>query len=264
MGKPIGSAGAILSLLLIMAGCNAVNTSGAVRTIDHKVPHVSTVPANKGEQVEIFLREKVMASGGAQPQPVVLRGHGGVSPSTLAFDVEHETYSWMEYLARAGFDVFAMDMTGYGKSAHPKMDDPCNVGPALQKTLIPKTLDEVCKPPYPFQLVNRQSEHDELDRVIEYIRNLRGVDRLTSSAGQAADTAPALTQASGRRKWRSWWFMRPPTIRARIRALRRPRYRRLVFRSLFKAASSQRNEGGFRLPSVLTKLSPVCPIVFGS
>lgn len=178
MGKPIGSAGAILSLLLIMAGCNAANTSGALRTIDHKVPHVSTVPANEGEQVEIFLREKVMASGGAQPQPVVLMVHGGVSPSTLAFDVEHETYSWMGYLARAGFDVFAMDMTGYGKSAHPKMDDPCNVSPALQKTLIPKTLDEVCKPPYPFQLVNRQSEHDELDRVIEYIRNLRGVDKV--------------------------------------------------------------------------------------
>jgi pimeloyl-ACP methyl ester carboxylesterase len=178
MGKPIGSAGAILSLLLIMAGCNAANTSGALRTIDHKVPHVSTVPANEGEQVEIFLREKVMASGGAQPQPVVLMVHGGVSPSTLAFDVEHETYSWMGYLARAGFDVFAMDMTGYGKSAHPKMDDPCNVSPTLQKTLIPKTLDEVCKPPYPFQLVNRQSEHDELDRVIEYIRNLRGVDKV--------------------------------------------------------------------------------------
>jgi len=71
-----------------------------------------------------------------------------------------------------------MDMTGYGKSAHPKMDDPCNVGPALQKTLIPKTLKETCKPSYPFQLVNRQSEHDELDRVIEYIRKLRGVDKV--------------------------------------------------------------------------------------
>jgi pimeloyl-ACP methyl ester carboxylesterase len=177
MGKPNGFIGAILSLL-VMTACNAVNTNGGLRTIDHRVPHTSTVPANKGEQVQIFVREKVISSDSGKPRPVVLMVHGGVSPSTLAFDVEHETYSWMAYLARAGFDVYAMDMTGYGKSAHPKMDDPCNVGPALQKTLIPKTLKETCKPSYPFQLVNRQSEHDELDRVIEYIRKLRGVDKV--------------------------------------------------------------------------------------
>jgi pimeloyl-ACP methyl ester carboxylesterase len=162
-------------LLLVLSGCGMLN---GVRTIDHSVPHISTVPANKGEQVEIFVREKVISGDDQKARPVVLMVHGGTFPSTLAFDVEHETYSWMAYLARAGFDVFAMDMTGYGKSAHPMMDDPCNVNPALQKTLIPKTLNEVCKPPYPFQLANRQSEHDELDRVIEYIRGLRGVDKI--------------------------------------------------------------------------------------
>ena len=178
MAKRFTLAALVLSLPA-MSGCGALNMgSDGIRTIDHKVPHVSTVPANKGEQVQIFVREKVMTGDEQKTRPVVLMVHGGVSPSTLAFDVEHETYSWMAYLAHAGFDVFAMDMTGYGKSAHPMMDDPCNVSPALQKTLIPKTLNEVCKPPYPFQLANRQSEHDELDRVIEYIRGLRGVDKI--------------------------------------------------------------------------------------
>lgn len=177
MGKTPWLVGTILSLL-IMTACSSMHTAGGLRTIDHRVPHVSTVPANKGAPVEIFVREKVSSSESSNPRPVVLMVHGGVSPSTLAFDVEYESYSWMAYLARAGFDVFAMDMTGYGKSAHPRMDDPCNVGPALQKTLIPKTLKEACKPSHPFQLVNRQSEHDELDRVIEYIRKLRGVEKV--------------------------------------------------------------------------------------
>jgi len=172
---------AIMAMLLIgmLSACGAMNRGGSdIRTVDHLVPHVSTVPANKGEQVRIFVREKVLIRDGSTPRPVVLMVHGGVSPSTLAFDVEHENYSWMNYLARAGFDVFAMDMTGYGKSSRPKMDDPCNVGPNLQKTLVPKTLKEACKPSYPYQLVNRQSEHDELDRVIEYIRKLRGVAKV--------------------------------------------------------------------------------------
>jgi pimeloyl-ACP methyl ester carboxylesterase len=149
-----------------------------IRTIDHMVPHVSTVPANRGEQVRIFVREKVMPGPSATPRPVVLMVHGGVSPSTLAFDVNYKSYSWMAYLARAGFDVFAMDLSGYGRSARPRMDDPCNVGPAQQKTLIPRTLKEPCKPSYPYQLVNRKSEHDELDRVIAYIRKLRGVAKV--------------------------------------------------------------------------------------
>jgi len=161
-----------------MAACNTVNISNSLRTTDHRVPHFSTVPANRGEPVQIFVREKVAADESPTPRPVVLMVHGGISPSTLAFDVDHETYSWMAYLARAGFDVFAMDMTGYGRSAHPKMDDPCNVGSAQQKNLIPKTLNEACKPSYPYQLVSRQSEHDELDRVIEYIRKLRGVAKV--------------------------------------------------------------------------------------
>jgi pimeloyl-ACP methyl ester carboxylesterase len=178
MKQKMGFLVAVISLVWL-SGCSTMNTaSDGLRTIDHQVPHISTVPANKDAQVQIFVREKVLAAEAATPRPVVLMVHGGISPSTLAFDVEHGTYSWMAYLARAGFDVFAMDMTGYGRSAHPKMDDPCNVGPAQQKTLMPQTLKEACKPSYPYQLVSRQSEHDELDRVIEYIRKLRGVAKV--------------------------------------------------------------------------------------
>ena len=169
----------VMTLIGALSACGAMNRGASdIRTIDHSVPHVSTVPAIKGEAAQLFVREKFLASDSTAARPVVLMVHGGVSPSTLAFDVEHESYSWMNYLARAGFDVFAMDMTGYGKSSRPKMDDPCNVGANLQKSLIPQTLKEPCKPSYPYQLVNRQSEHDDLDRVIEYIRQLRGVAKV--------------------------------------------------------------------------------------
>ena len=170
----------VMIALIFLYGCSAMYPSpDGLRTVDHFVPHTSTVPANQGEQVKIFVREKFSAVETASPRPVVIMVHGGVSPSTLAFDVEHGTYSWMAHLARAGFDVFAMDMTGYGRSARPMMDDPCNVSPKLQNTLMPNTLKEVCRPSYPHVLVNRQSEHDEIDRVIEYIRKLRGVAKVS-------------------------------------------------------------------------------------
>jgi dipeptidyl aminopeptidase/acylaminoacyl peptidase len=119
-GKFMGRVNAILAVIglaTIQLSCGtgvkssmSGKESSQVRAVDHMVPHVSTVPANKGEKVELYVREKF--SGDPAGKPVVLMVHGGFSPSTLAFDVEREDYSWMSYLASGGFDVFAMDMTG--------------------------------------------------------------------------------------------------------------------------------------------------------
>jgi len=47
----------------------------------------------------------------------------------------------MAYLAQAGFDVFAMDMSGYGRSTRPTaMNDPCNLAREQQTTFIPNLL----------------------------------------------------------------------------------------------------------------------------
>jgi pimeloyl-ACP methyl ester carboxylesterase len=111
---------------IILSGCRMAVNDGAmargetaeVRAVDHMVPHVSTVPANKDERVQLYVREKF--AGDTTGKPVVLMVHGGWAPAKLSFDVERGSYSWMSYLASAGFDVFAMDMTGYGKSSRPR------------------------------------------------------------------------------------------------------------------------------------------------
>ena len=41
----------------------------------------------------------------------------------------------MAYLADAGFDVFSMDTTGYGRSTRPApMNDPCNLSAEQQRS----------------------------------------------------------------------------------------------------------------------------------
>ena len=154
-------------------------------TIDRLVSHVSTVPAAAGKPVDLFVREKVPVAvldapnGRASAGTVLLFIHGGYSPATLAFDVPYRDYSWMEFLARAGYDVFGMDMTGYGQSSRPMMDDPCNLDPRQQALLIPRNLKAPCQPSYPFELVSSDSETADIDRVVDFIRTLRGVDKIT-------------------------------------------------------------------------------------
>ena len=115
-----------------------------IQTTDYLVPHISTVPANAGKHVELFVREKV-ASRRAWKAPVVLMIAGATISAVPDFDLQFENYSWMEYLATAGFDVFAMDVTGYGLSPRPMMDDTCNNATSHEQSyLIPKPLVQPC------------------------------------------------------------------------------------------------------------------------
>jgi len=152
-------------------------------TIDRAVPHRSTVPANIGQDVTLAVREKIAASTQqklADSKPnVVLFIHGGFAPAVVAYDLPYRDYSFMAVLAAAGFDVFAMEQTGYGKSPKPTMDDPCNVDPEFQDLLIPHVLKQPCRPSYPHKLVSSQTEFDEIETVVRFIMDLRQVVKVS-------------------------------------------------------------------------------------
>ena len=150
-----------------------------VVTIDHGVPHVSTVAANAGEVVNLFVRERVRADITERPREAVLMIHGRSVPVLAAGELRYEDYDWALFLARsAGMDVFMLDFQGSGRSPRPKMDDPCNAPTAQQGILIPNPLSATCPHSYPFTLNTSDTDLDELNTVVEYIRALRGVDKV--------------------------------------------------------------------------------------
>ena len=165
-------------------GAGPLLAADQVLSLNSFVTHNSTVPANAGQPVGLHLRERVLDSvqrgiARGKPAKVVLFVHGGFSPATVAYDLEYKDFSWMEYLARAGFDVFAMTHTAYGYSPKPYMDDPCNVDPKQQQILIPHVLKAPCAPRYPFKLVSSQTEWDEVEAVVKHITALRGVKKVS-------------------------------------------------------------------------------------
>src|SRR4030067_3126858 len=114
-----------------------------VLTVDHRVPHVSTVPANAGERVELAVRERVVEGKEGKPfGKAILFVHWATVPSRPVFELRVDHYDWAGYLAKSGFDVFMIDHQGSGLSPRPKMDEPCNADPGQRSILIPNPLSE--------------------------------------------------------------------------------------------------------------------------
>lgn len=132
-----------LSLLLAASAQPASADDGEqLLTIDHYVPVRSILPSMGGQQTQIYVRERVKAGTALRGASagIVLFIHGAGTPAEVAFDVPYQDYSWMAYLARAGYDVFSMDTTGYGRSTRPAaMNDPCNLSAEQQKQLSPRS-----------------------------------------------------------------------------------------------------------------------------
>jgi pimeloyl-ACP methyl ester carboxylesterase len=152
--------------------------------IDHYVQVRSKVPAISEQLTQIYFREVVEAGtalrGGLAADRVALFIHGAGTPGEVSFDVPYQDYSWMAYLAHAGFDVFAMDMTGYGRSTRPAaMNDPCNLAPAQQAGFVPVLISAPCSASYPHQMTTLASDWHDIDAVVDQIRVMRHVGKVS-------------------------------------------------------------------------------------
>jgi pimeloyl-ACP methyl ester carboxylesterase len=179
--------GIALAASLVLLGQAAAPVSGddseQVLSIDHYVTHGSSVPSIVGQPVQLYVRERAQAGVLSHSESfgdrIVLFVHGAGTPAEVAFDVPFQDYSWMAFLAGAGYDVFAVDMTGYGRTSRPApMNDACNLAPEQQIALIPSVLPEVCPPSYPRQMTTLASDWDDIGVVVEYIRALRHIEQV--------------------------------------------------------------------------------------
>src|SRR5256885_17066540 len=94
------------------------------------------VPAKDAPGIQLYLRNKHPAGQGKfGPERIVLFVHGSTYPAETAFDLPLGGTSWMDYIAQRGFDVWLVDVRGYGRSTRPKeMDEPPQNNPALSRT----------------------------------------------------------------------------------------------------------------------------------
>jgi pimeloyl-ACP methyl ester carboxylesterase len=93
--------------------------------IDAIDPGIKLYVRNKRpEQLKQFTSEKTL-----------LFVHGATQPAEATFDLPLEGLSWMDYIAQRGWDVYLVDVRGYGGSTRPpEMDQPAANNPPIATT----------------------------------------------------------------------------------------------------------------------------------
>jgi pimeloyl-ACP methyl ester carboxylesterase len=76
--------------------------------------------------IRLYVRNKHPVGVSAYPaDKILLFVHGATYPAETSFDLELNGLSWMDYIARRGYDVYLVDVRGYGRSSRPpEMDKP--------------------------------------------------------------------------------------------------------------------------------------------
>ena len=113
----------------LLTGCAGTGTQS-----DGIVMEEAMVPSDPG--ISVYVRNKRPSSMSAfSAEKTVLFVHGATYPSETAFDLQLDGTSWMDYIARAGYDVYLVDVRGYGRSTRPAaMDQPADANPPFATT----------------------------------------------------------------------------------------------------------------------------------
>lgn len=70
-------------------------------------------------------------------EKILLYVHGATYPSETAFDLQLNGLSWMDYIALRGYDVYLVDVRGYGRSTRPpEMDRPAAENEPIVRTSV--------------------------------------------------------------------------------------------------------------------------------
>jgi pimeloyl-ACP methyl ester carboxylesterase len=107
------SASSVTAAVLLLASAFSA-VSATVELEDYFVP--AQEPG-----IQLFVRNK-RPFGMAEftAERTVLFVHGSTYPAEATFDLRLDGYSWMDFIAGRGFDVYLLDLRGYGRSSRPK------------------------------------------------------------------------------------------------------------------------------------------------
>jgi hypothetical protein len=88
--------------------------------------------------ISLYVRNKHLKGAETFPsEKILLTVNGSTYPIETVFDLKLNDLSWMDYIARHGYDVYLVDVRGYGRSTRPpEMDQPAEKNEPIVRTEV--------------------------------------------------------------------------------------------------------------------------------
>ncbi len=123
-----------MSLACVVASTLA---SAAARAESASLVTTDTMIPSGDAGIELFVRNKHPLGRESSPDKILLFVHGATYPAETAFDLPIAGVSMMDLIAGRGYDVYLVDVRGYGRSTRPaEMSQP----PAANRPIVPTEL----------------------------------------------------------------------------------------------------------------------------
>jgi pimeloyl-ACP methyl ester carboxylesterase len=124
----------LLVSLFVVATLPAYDAQAQSRTAPLATEEFMIPGADPG--VQLYVRNKRPRDATRfSAENIVLFVHGATYPAETSFDLRLDGFSWMDYIASRGYDVYLVDVRGYGKSSRPaEMDQPAERNAPIVRT----------------------------------------------------------------------------------------------------------------------------------
>jgi len=107
-------------LQLFLAGLVASFFPGSGAAADEPKLQMSEIMIPSGDEgVQLYVRNKHLPGAESSADKILLFVHGATYPAETAFDLPIEGVSMMDLIAARGYDVYLVDVRGYGRSTRP-------------------------------------------------------------------------------------------------------------------------------------------------
>lgn len=110
-----------LKVIKVLMGLLMMASAGmSVAAAGEKIVMQEFMVPSADPGIELYVRNKHLQSiKKFGPNKILLYVHGSTYPSETAFDLTLNGMSWMDYIAQHGYDVYLVDLRGYGRSTRP-------------------------------------------------------------------------------------------------------------------------------------------------
>jgi pimeloyl-ACP methyl ester carboxylesterase len=151
---------ALIFIVTFVGGCSTMPSNTPIQTSSTAQPlKMEEFRVTSDAGIQIYVRNK-RPVGVTQfsPDKTVVYVHGATYPSETAFDLQLDGLSWMDYIAQRGYDVYLLDVRGYGQSTRPPQMDK----PAKDSAPFGGTIEAM----------------RDVDAVVEFIKKRNGIDKV--------------------------------------------------------------------------------------